>query len=55
MPEPNSEIEMEMSLYKQLMAEVEAARQDIGDYKQLGSGARFYDPQPPRSDIARRK
>jgi len=28
------------------------ARQDIGDYDRVGGNARFYDPEPRRSDIA---
>ena len=37
----------------QLMDHVEWARKDIGDYDRIG-GARFFDPEPRRPDIARR-
>ena len=34
-----------------LQERAEAARKDIGDFNQVGSGARFYDPPPRRTDI----
>ena len=37
----------------ELMRLAEAAREDIGDYNRIGKGARFFDPQPRRPDIAR--
>ena len=36
---------------KDLLALAESAREDIGDYDRIGKGARFFDPQPKRSDI----
>ena len=35
----------------ELMKHVEYARNDIGDFNRKGKNARFFDPQPPRSDI----
>ena len=37
----------------QLMDHVEWARKDIGDYDRIGENARFFDPEPRRSDIKR--
>jgi hypothetical protein len=34
-----------------LTALANSARNDIGDYNTIGKGARFFDPQPRRSDI----
>ena len=34
-----------------LLALVEKARRDIGDYNRIGAGARFFDPGPKRPDI----
>ena len=31
-----------------LMTEIEWARSELGDYNQIGSGARFFDPGPKR-------
>jgi len=39
---------------KRLLALVEQGREDIGDYNRIGRGARFFDPDPRRPDIARR-
>jgi len=36
-----------------LLKLAEDARSDIGDYNRVGRGARFFDPQPRRPDIAR--
>ena len=38
-----------------LLALLDKARADVGDYDRVGSGARFYDPQPRRPDIGRWK
>lgn len=36
-----------------LLKLAEKARSDIGDYNRIGKNARFFDPQPPRPDIAK--
>ena len=36
-----------------LLALAEKGRADIGDYNRIGTGARFYDPQPRRPDVAK--
>jgi len=36
-----------------LLALVEKGRTDIGDYNRIGKGARFYDSQPRRPDVAK--
>ena len=33
----------------------EEVREDIGDYDRIGKGARFFDPQPKRPDIKRKR
>jgi len=38
---------------QRLLALAEKARADIGDYDRIGRNARFFDPGPRRSDIAR--
>lgn len=35
-----------------LLEQAEKAREDIGDYDRVGSGARFFDPDPRRPDLA---
>lgn len=35
----------------ELMTHIEKARQDIGDFDQIGENARFFDPEPRRPDI----
>ncbi|RMG01685.1 MAG: N-acetylgalactosamine-6-sulfatase, partial [Planctomycetota bacterium] len=37
---------------RRLLKLAEKARADIGDYNRVGAGARFFDPQPKRPDIA---
>ena len=37
----------------ELMAEVEKARHDLGDYNQIGAGARFFDEGPRRGESQR--
>ena len=40
---------------KDLLALAEEVRDDIGDYDRIGKGARFFDPQPKRPDIKRKR
>ena len=40
---------------KQLMKYIEHARNDIGDYNRIGKNARFFDKEPKRPDIKRKK
>jgi arylsulfatase A-like enzyme len=40
---------------KKLLELAEWARNDIGDYNRIGKNARFFDPQPPRPDVAKWK
>jgi hypothetical protein len=35
-----------------LLALAEKARADLGDYNRIGEGARYFDPEPKRPDIA---
>ncbi len=37
-------------VFEELMALVDVVRADLGDYYQIGSGARFYDEQEPRPE-----
>ena len=39
------------NIVRQLQALATRASADIGDYNQVGSGARFFDPEPKRPDI----
>ena len=41
-------------MVKELEALAEKVRDDIGCYDRIGKGARFYDPQPKRSDIKKK-
>ena len=41
-------------IVQELLALAEETRNDIGDYDRIGKGARFFDPQPKRSDINNR-
>jgi arylsulfatase A-like enzyme len=40
-------------IVKQLMTKIEHARADLGDYDQIGKGARFFDDGPRRPDLWR--
>ncbi|GAB6164079.1 sulfatase [Thermostilla marina] len=42
-------------IVRRLLDLAEKARADIGDYDRIGAGARFFDPQPKRPDIAAMK
>ncbi len=37
---------------KEILRLAETARADIGDYNRIGANARFFDPDPPRPDVA---
>ena len=39
------------AVVKELSELAESARRDIGDFDRIGEGARFFDPQPRRTDI----
>ena len=39
----------------ELLKLAEWARSDIGDYDRIGTGARFYDDEPKRPDIGKKR
>ncbi len=48
--EQSNVAEKNPEIVEQLMAWIESAREDLGDYDRIGTGARFFDEGPRRTE-----